>query len=127
MTASGPLRPEHAVPAWRELAALRQRLQAAPTLPAPRTAALFEPHWARMSLAQRLAPVWTRPTAPRGPLNPQALAQRTLQQLQALNPAYLEAFVTQFDALLWLEQQRPAVDTPPAVSRRGKGVKRNAG
>lgn len=73
--------------------------------------------WKRLSLERELARSRAvRPQNP-GPLNSQALMLRTLQQLQALAPAYLEAFVAQAEALAWLEEAQP---------RQAKGINRAA-
>ena len=42
-----------------------------------------------------------------GPLNSQALALRTLETLETLAPACLDALVAQLEALRWLEDARP--------------------
>lgn len=47
-----------------------------------------------------------------GPLNPQLLALRSLQSMQALSPAYLDRFVSYLDALFWLEKHAAGYSPP---------------
>ena len=47
-----------------------------------------------------------------GPLNPQMLAIRSLESMQALSPQYLARFVTYLDALFWLDRSAAGYSPP---------------
>lgn len=83
----------------------------------------FRSTWTRLSadrqLARSLAEVPRNP----GPLNSHLLALRSLQLMQALSPAYLQRFMTQIEALLWLEQASTGHAALPAKAVRREGDK----
>jgi hypothetical protein len=83
-----------------------------PTLPALKSVQRHQGTWARLSAERRLARSLAEVPAGSGPLNSQWLLQRALQRLQALSPAYLQHFVAQADALLWLERASGAGTAP---------------
>ena len=71
--------------------------------------------WARLGVDRQLARSRADLPANPGPLNSQLLAQQALQMMLAVSPAYLQGFVTQIEALLWLD----AADPGPAPRRAG--------
>lgn len=77
----------------------------APAPPAGELKALqaFKRRWSRLSADGQVARSAAQLPANPGPLNSQLLALRALQQMQALSPAYLQHFVAQVEALLWLD------------------------
>ena len=87
----------------------------------------FKGTWARLRAEQRLRQALSQVPAMAGPLNSSHVVHRGLQAMQALSPAYLDAFLAHVDALAWLEQaagmgdavQRAA--TPPGGGRTARG------
>ena len=80
-----------------------------------------------MRADQRLRQALAQVPAAAGPLNSSQVVNRALQAMRELAPAYLDAFMSHVDTLLWLEQAsggdltpRPA---PPAEARRGPGAR----
>lgn len=97
--------PAGAAPELKALRDFRQRWQR-----------LQAEHWLDQSLA----------SAPdnAGPQNSHALAVRTLQQLQALSPAYVAALLVQLDALRWLEPDAAEPPLSGAGPRRARAARR---
>lgn len=60
--------------------------------------------WSRLSAQQRLAQSLSSLPDNAGPLNARHVMHQTLSLMHELSPAYFERFVSQVDALLWLEQ-----------------------
>lgn len=88
----------------------------------------FKRHWSRLSAEGQVARSAAQLPANPGPLNSQLLALRALQQMQALSPAYLQHFVAQLEALLWLDSATPpAAPMPPKPARRDGLRKPKAG
>lgn len=83
---------------------------AAPALPAtdasPELKALrwFRGTWSRLSADQRLHQSLAQVPDNAGPLNSQQLVHRSLALMRTLSPDYLQHFVAQVDALMWLDQ-----------------------
>ncbi len=79
--------------------------------------------WAALRLERRLAEPVTPVAAPEqiGPLHPQALVPRALQQLRALSPDYLQQLLLQLDTLAQLAPlaaaETPAERRKPARKR----------
>ncbi|MFZ5550199.1 MAG: DUF2894 domain-containing protein [Pseudomonadota bacterium] len=96
--AEHPLAPVATTPADRPAAA-------APLAPAPEPPGLdyFRSTWSRLQAEQRLAQSQARLPGNAGPLNSQHLVHRALLLMQALSPEYLQGFMEQVDALLWLD------------------------
>lgn len=94
--------PARAQPGPGPLAALVAQLGPARAEPLPLQANRRE--WAALRLERRLAePVQpVAPAAQIGPLNPQALVPRALQQLKTLSPDYLQRLLVQVDTLAQL-------------------------
>jgi hypothetical protein len=78
----------------------------------------FRQSWARLDVTQQLQRSKRQAPKNAGPLNSQGLVLRALQQLQAISPDYLDRFVSQIEALMWLEQADTAV--APAAARAGR-------
>lgn len=81
---------------------------------------------ARLAVEDRLTQALRRTPDNAGPLNSHALVLRSLALMRELAPDYLQRFLTQMDALMWLEDltQRPAHKTgkparrPPTAKSR---------
>ncbi len=99
-----------AAPASLELAAVRR----------------FRGTWSRLSAEERLRQTLAQVPPQAGPLNALHLLHRALVGMHGISPEYLQHFVAQVDALLWLEQVQAAA-LPPSTARaraRGKPVVR---
>ena len=74
--------------------------------PAPRHDAVsaFQGTWLRLRAEQRLRQAQAQVPAMAGPLNSSHLVNRALRAMHDLSPAYLDAFLSSVDTLLWLEQ-----------------------
>ncbi|MFN3860330.1 MAG: DUF2894 domain-containing protein, partial [Roseateles sp.] len=79
--------------------------------------------WSQLRLARRMAEVSAPVPEHLGPLNNQVLATRTLQQLQALAPDYLQRLLTQLDTLAALAPLQ-AADAPADKPTRRSGAAR---
>lgn len=90
--------------AQRELGTLRQ----------------FRGAWSRMFAEQRLRQTMEQVPPQAGPLNSHHLVHRALAVMQEISPAYLQRFVTQVEALLWLEQQQLPVVAPTQRQEKRK-------
>lgn len=64
----------------------------------------FRGTWSRLSADQRLNQSLAQVPDNAGPLNSQQLVHRSLALMRALSPGYLQHFVAQVDALMWLDQ-----------------------
>lgn len=81
----------------------------------------FSEVWAKISAQQQLAKALTRGPEHAGPLNSHNLMLRAMSLMHDLSPDYLRRFLSQADAVLWLEhlnQQASLKDLKPA--RRGR-------
>ena len=88
----------------------------------------FRSTWARISVDRQLSRSLAQLPQNPGPLNSQLLALRALQLMQDIAPAYLQRFVTQVEALLWLDgASQPAPPTPARAVRRAGDKPRKAG
>ncbi|WP_326542950.1 DUF2894 domain-containing protein [Pseudorhodoferax sp.] len=76
----------------------------ASSVPALKAVAAHKRTWMRLRAEQRLRQATAQVPAAPGPLNASHLVNRLLQTLHTLSPDYLDAFMAQVDALLWLEQ-----------------------
>jgi len=76
---------------------------AAPAAAGIESLAWFRQTWARLSADQRLAQSASALPGNAGPLNSQHLVHRALLLMRDVAPGYLERFVAQVDALMWLE------------------------
>jgi hypothetical protein len=87
--------------------------------PAPASAAgeppaldYFRATWSRLQTEQRLAQSQARLPGNAGPLNSQHLVHRALMLMHELSPGYLQHFMGQVDALLWLDGVSEAAGGP---------------
>ena len=81
----------------------------------------FSEVWSRISAEQQVAQAMDKAPEHAGPLNSHKLMLRSLSLMRSLSPDYLQRFVAQMDALLWLEQaNRPA----PRAARPARGATR---
>ena len=95
--------------------------------PAPLKAmAAFSGTWSRLRAEQRLRQALAQVPAQAGPLNSSQLVYRTLRQLHALSPAYLDAFMAHIDTLLALEQATGLAELNPSATARSD-LERRAG
>ncbi|MDX5409646.1 MAG: DUF2894 domain-containing protein [Thauera sp.] len=89
----------------------------------------FRSTWSRLSLEQQLARARAAAPDNAGPLNSHHLALQALIRMGDIAPQYLEGFIAQVDALLWLQQadatrgaaQRTAVRKGEARTSGGRG------
>jgi hypothetical protein len=75
--------------------------------PELKTLRYFRSTWSRLAADQRLTQALAQVPDNAGPLHSQQLVHRTLTLMRELSPEYLQHFMAQVDALLWLEQARP--------------------
>jgi hypothetical protein len=101
------------------LADLLRHIAAAHPANAPSAAVVAQPQdlktvrefrgtWSRLSAQQRLKQSLSKVPDNAGPLNSLQLVHRALLTMHELSPAYLDRFLAQVEALLWLEQQAQA-------------------
>lgn len=64
----------------------------------------FRTTWSRLSVDQQLSRSQERVPENPGPLNSHLLVLRSLKLMQQISPAYLKRFMSQVEALLWLDQ-----------------------
>lgn len=84
--------------------------------------------WARMSAQQQVDRALDRGPENAGPLNSHRLMLRTLTLMRTLSPDYLRRFLSQVDALLWLEQSPVSPGSTRAPLRKpGRSVRRGPG
>lgn len=87
----------------------------------------FRGTWSRLSAEERLRQTLAQVPPQAGPLNALHLLHRALVGMHGISPEYLQHFVAQVDALLWLEQVQAASLPSSSVARakaRGKAVVR---
>jgi hypothetical protein len=69
--------------------------------------------WARLGVDQRLRQSLATVPDKAGPLNTQRLMHQALTAMRDASPAYLQRFITQVEALLWLDQASLPLGTAP--------------
>lgn len=118
--AARPAAPAPTSPLGQLLAALAAHAPAEPEL---RTLRDFRSTWSRLSAERRLSQSLAVVPDNAGPLNSQQLVHRALRLMGELSPGYLDHFVQQVDALLWLDQLNAAGAAPrkPAAADRRRG------
>jgi len=81
-------------------------LAAAPLAAVPELKAVrdYRSTWSRLHMEQRLTLALAKVPANAGPLNTQRLLHQALAVMREQSPAYLQRFMVQVEALLWLEQ-----------------------
>lgn len=77
----------------------------------------FQGTWSTLRVEQRLRQALAQVPAQAGPLHSARIVSRALQTLHDLSPAYLDAFMTQVDALRWMEQSSGGGEPTPRASR----------
>lgn len=87
----------------------------------------FQGTWSRLRAEQRLRQALAQVPAMAGPLNSSQVVHRALQAMQALSPAYLDAFLAHVDGLIALEQAAGTSEpvprgAPPTEPRRRGGA-----
>ncbi len=93
--------------------------------PAPlKAVTAFKGTWSRLRAEQRLRQALAQVPAQAGPLNSSQVVYRALQEIHALSPAYLDAFMAHVDALLALEQASGAADLATRATARPDSDKR---
>ncbi len=81
----------------------------------------FKGTWSRLRAEQRLRQALDQVPAMAGPLNSSHLVNRALQAMHDVSPAYLDAFMSHIDTLLWLEQASGGGIAPrPAIPSEGQ-------
>lgn len=82
----------------------------------------FSEVWSRIAAEEQVSQALGRGPENAGPLNSHRLVLRSLALMRTLSPAYLQRFLAQADALLWLEQanQKVALGEAAKPARRGR-------
>lgn len=106
---------------------LRQLLDSLPAaadgqgLPDLKTVQAHRDTWLRLRAEQQVAQSQGRLPEQAGPMNSQRLLLDALQHMRTSSPGYLQHFITQAEALLWLDQAlRPSTPKPP-TKKSAKG------
>lgn len=74
--------------------------------------------WAQLGAERRLLQALAQVPGQAGPLNTQRLLHQALRAMHDASPGYLQHFVLQVEALLWLDRAGlPPPATPPATPR----------
>lgn len=92
-------------------------------LPDMKSVRQFSEVWSKISAEQQVVQALHRGPENAGPLNSHKLMLRSLSLMRSLSPDYLRRFISQMDALLWLDQvgtRQPAQATRPPRKGRGK-------
>jgi hypothetical protein len=98
-----------------------------PRAPAPLNAVTsYKGTWSRLRAEQRLRQALAQVPLMAGPLNSSQVVHRALQAIHGLSPAYLDAFMSHIDALLWLEQATGG-DLPSRTAPKAAGTRRAGG
>jgi hypothetical protein len=93
-------------------------------LPDMKSVRQFSEVWSKISAEQQVVQALHRGPENAGPLNSHKLVLRTLSLMRSLSPDYLRRFMSQMDALLWLDQagtRAPAQAARAPRKGRGKG------
>lgn len=78
--------------------------------------------WSRLSAEQRLHQALAHVPPQAGPLNSHHLVHRALLLMRETSPEYLQHFVAQVDALLWLDQMlAPALPSKASAKTAKRG------
>jgi hypothetical protein len=84
----------------------------------------FRQTWARIAAEDQVEQAVERGPVNAGPLNSHMLVLRSLELMRGLSPDYLQHFLAQADALLWLEQaQQKKPSAGPKPGRRNAAKK----
>lgn len=93
-------------------------------LPDMKSVRQFSEVWSKISAEQQVVQALHRGPENAGPLNSHKLVLRSLSLMRALSPDYLRRFMSQMEALLWLDQagtRAPAQAARTPRKGRGKG------
>lgn len=77
--------------------------------------------WLKIAAERQVTQALNRGPENAGPLNPHKLMLRTFSLMRGLSPDYLRHFLSQMDALLWLEQAQARPKPTRAPPRPGRG------
>lgn len=78
----------------------------------------FRQAWSRIAAEDQVEQAAGRGPVNAGPLNSHMLVLRSLELMRGLSPDYLQHFLSQADALLWLEQAQQKASAPAKPARR---------
>ncbi len=82
----------------------------------------FSEVWSKISAEQQVVQALHRGPENAGPLNSHKLVLRSLSLMRALSPDYLRRFMSQMEALLWLDQAGTRAPAQAArTPRKGRG------
>lgn len=91
-------------------------------LPDMKSVRQFSEVWSKISAEQQVVQALHRGPENAGPLNSHKLVLRSLSLMRALSPDYLRRFMSQMDALLWLDQAGTRAPAQAArAPRKGRG------
>ena len=91
-------------------------------LPDMKSVRRFSEVWSKISAEQQVVQALHRGPENAGPLNSHKLVLRSLSLMRALSPDYLRRFMSQMDALLWLDQAGTRAPAQAArTPRKGRG------
>ena len=91
-------------------------------LPDMKSVRQFSEVWSKISAEQQVVQALHRGPENAGPLNSHKLVLRSLSLMRALSPDYLRRFMSQMDALLWLDQAGTRAPAQAArTPRKGRG------
>lgn len=91
-------------------------------LPDMKSVRQFSEVWSKISAEQQVVQALHRGPENAGPLNSHKLVLRSLSLMRALSPDYLRRFMSQMDALLWLDQTGTRAPAQAArAPRKGRG------
>lgn len=91
-------------------------------LPDMKSVRQFSEVWSKISAEQQVVQALHRGPENAGPLNSHKLVLRSLSLMRALSPDYLRRFMSQMDALLWLDQAGTRAPAQAArTQRKGRG------
>lgn len=84
----------------------------------------FSEVWSKISAEQQVAQALHKGPENAGPLNSHKLMLRSLSLMRGLSPDYLRRFLSQMDALLWLEQTNAELARPAPRAARTNRTRR---
>lgn len=122
---SSPSSPRSGAPRQAATVAAARPSRTAPPVPLKAVTA-FKGTWSRLRAEQRLRQALAQVPAMAGPLNSSHLVHRALQAMHELSPEYLDAFMSQVDTLLALEQALGAGEPAPRAAPRAEGRRAGA-
>lgn len=94
-----------------------------PQTPELKSVAYFRKTWSKLSTEQQLTQTLAQAPENAGPMNSQHLVLRSLQVMREISPAYLQAFMSYIDTLIWLEEVSPLKAAPSRPQASGTPAK----